>query len=119
MKKLVSDVPFELLDGKPKDVQWMYNQQSIQRQQNEFISQQNETILTRLAENNDRLTAHEKEDLKALADLSGRIEVYDKLREKFSGAKVVVWLLFCGIGGPVFLAFVGALFVRAWEKWWK
>lgn len=114
-----SDVPPELLEGKTVSEKWMFNQQSIQRQQNEHLAGQSETILKRLAENNDRLTAHEKEDLKALSDLSGRIQGFERIRERFSGARMVMTIALCGIAGPIFLAFLGAFFVRAWEKWLK
>jgi hypothetical protein len=126
MQTYKSDVPPELLEGKTASEKWMFNQQSIQRQQNEHLASQSETILKRLAENDDRLKAHEELDLKSLASLnekvgsvSERIYTFEKLKERFTGMKTVIILLCCGIAGPLALAFIGAFFVRAWEKWIK
>lgn len=126
MQLYKSDVPAELLEGKTASERWMFNQQSIQRQQNEHLAQQGETILTRLAENDNRLKAHEELDLKALSDVnekvgkvSERIAGFEKLRERFTGMKTVILFICACIGGPLALAFISAWFVRAWEKWWK
>jgi hypothetical protein len=109
------DVPAPLLHGKSESEVWMYEQQSIQRKQNDWI-------VTKLVEGDNKFRQQEADRAllrQEVTIISERVKVFEDLKLRMTGAKTVVALLLCSIGGPVLLAFLSAAFLRWCEKVWK
>ena len=111
------DVPEPLLTSLPNTPEgraqrWMFEQQSIQRQQNDAIMerlergdvkfQQWESAQTALAQ---RVRASEE-----------RIDGYDALKQRLTGKWTVLAAICSCFLGPVALAWVGAWFYHFWEN---
>ncbi|MDB6017672.1 MAG: hypothetical protein JWR19_2161 [Pedosphaera sp.] len=115
LPKFESDVDELFLRGATPHEQYALRQQSIQRQQNEWM-------MRRLIEGDARFDRADeaREEMKLqIEKISARVEPFEKLKERLSGKWSVVSFL-CGvIVIPVALSLVGALFVRLIEKVWK
>lgn len=116
--KFHPDVPKPLLVKASDEQRWMYEQQSIQRQQNEWL-------IHRLLEGDERFDEADrgrlalKQELaqvkQEIAEVKRRLGVIELLKERISAK----WAMALAIGGLVWsvvLAFLGALFMRWFDK---
>jgi hypothetical protein len=97
------ELPEHLLAGKTPEMQWLL------RSAFEHTNQ-NKNILTRLNEMNTRQEEH-----------ATKLAEIDKLRQKFSGGKLVLGLIVSFIGGVLIVPLMCAFFLSWVEHWqfWK
>ena len=115
MPQFKPDVPRPLLITASEADRWMYEQQSIQRQQNNFIIEQLQQGQDRFAHMDKQRTQIEL-DVKAVQDA---LRPITEFKARLTAKWTVVVFLLSAILGPVALAVFGAACTRWFEKLWK
>lgn len=115
MKQYTSKIPADLLQGKSKAERWLYEQADVGRQQNEDLHAQGETVLLRLAENNDRLTAHAAKDEEIQGAIKKDLSIVNEKMKKFTDPKWVigsiVTMLVPIVGVPILIELIKHYFL--------
>lgn len=106
MPEFKSKIPAHLLSGLPETERWLYDQVSIQGQQNEWIIRRSIKSDIRQDE-----TAAE------VAASRERIEALEQLRRIMTAKWSVVIFIFSAFAGPIALAAFGAWMYAFFEKW--
>lgn len=109
------DVPEPLLHGATQRDRWMYEQQSIQRQQNDWIIMQLQDGKKRFEQ-----ADHDRAKMRAeVTSVSERLMLIEQLKDRLLAKSSVIAAITCLLAIPVMMAFISSWFTRLWEKIWK
>jgi hypothetical protein len=98
------DVPEPLLHGATQRDRWMYEQQSIQRQQNDWIIDRMAVGERRFEEERQaRVEIMSKQD-----EMDKRLKVIELLKDRLSAKWAVLAFVAASIVGPIAMAIFGA-----------
>ena len=120
------DVPEPLLRSLSPEQRWIYEQSSIQSQQNRWMIEQMcagderfGKIEAKHSADDTDLREKQKASAKEIREIRDRLDGYDRIRDKMTAKGSVIFYILSALVGPVILAFLGAYFLRWLERVWK